>query len=139
MSIILKPLFEILTGEVAVCENILLNYAIMLGIGEIAFQAARSLVGDAYRAGMISGKSAGSILHWTIRLLIYVVIAYLLRAAISIYLLFASIPGWIWICIVGITSCLLIAFWAYRNYTAKKSLNIYKFFYFSKHSYRTIA
>ena len=34
MSIILKPLFEILTGEVAVCENILLNYAIMLGIGE---------------------------------------------------------------------------------------------------------
>lgn len=29
MSIILKPLFEILTGEVAVCENILLNYAIM--------------------------------------------------------------------------------------------------------------
>lgn len=119
MSIILKPLFEILTGEVAVCENILLNYAIMLGIGEIAFQAARSLVGDAYRAGMISGKSAGSILHWSIRLLIYVVIAYLLRAAIAIYLFFASIPGWIWICIVGITSCLLIAFWVYRNYTAK--------------------
>ena len=38
---------------------------------------------------------------------------------IAIYLFFASIPGWIWICIVGITSCLLIAFWAYRNYTAK--------------------
>lgn len=56
MSIILKPLFEILTGEVAVCDNILLNYVIMLGIGEIAFQAAHSLVGDAYRAGMISGK-----------------------------------------------------------------------------------
>lgn len=119
MSIILKPLFEILTGEVTVCENILLNYAIMLGIGEIAFQAARSLVGDAYRAGMISGKSAGSLLHWIIRLLIYVLIAYLLRAAIAIYLFFASIPGWIWICIVGITSCLLIAFWAYRNYTTK--------------------
>ena len=47
MSIILKPLFEILTGEVAVCDNIPLNYVIMLGIGEIAFQAARSLVGDA--------------------------------------------------------------------------------------------
>ena len=119
MSIILKPLFEILTGEVAVCDNILLNYVIMLGVGEIAFQAARSLVGDAYRAGMINGKSAGSILHWIIRLLIYVVIAYLLRAVIAIYLFFASIPGWVWICVVGIASSLLIVFWLNRNYAAK--------------------
>lgn len=120
MSIILKPLFEILTGEVAVCENILLNYAIMLGVGEIALHAAYCLVGDAYRSGTISGKSAGSILHWIIRLLIYVLIAYLLRAAIAIYLFIFSIPGWIWICIVGITSFLSIAFWVYRKYTQKQ-------------------
>ena len=119
MNIILKPLFEILTGEVAVCDNILLNYVIMLGIGEIAFQAAHSFVGDAYRADMISGKSAGSILHWIIRLFIYVLIAYLLRAVIAIYLFFTSIPDWVWLCIIGITSCLLAVCWANRNYTSK--------------------
>ena len=119
MSIILKPLFEILTGEVAVCDNILLNYVIMLGIGEIAFQTARRLVGDAYHSGLIIGRIAGSILHWIIRLFIYVVIAYLLRTLIAIYLFFASIPGWVWLCIIGITSCLLIVFWVNRNYTAK--------------------
>lgn len=119
MSIILKPLFEILTGEVAVCDNIPLNYVIMLGIGEIAFQAARSLVGDAYRSGMICGKSAGSILHWIIHLFVYVVIAYLLRAVIAIYLFFASIPGWVWLCIVGIIGCLSIILLVHRNYTAK--------------------
>ncbi len=107
MSIILKPLFEILTGEVAVCDNILLNYVIMLGIGEIAFQAVRSLVGDAYRSGIISGKSAGSILHWIIRLFIYVLIAYLLRAVIAICIFFANIPSWVWFCIIGIIICLL--------------------------------
>ena len=72
MSIVLKPLFDILTGDVAVMNNVLYNYLIMLVVGEIAFRVAFSLVGDAYNLGLISGKSAGSILHWIIRLVIYV-------------------------------------------------------------------
>lgn len=123
MRIILKPLFEILTGEVAVCDNLLFNYVVMLGIGEVAFWLARSLVGDAYCSGMISGKSAGSILHWLFRLVIYVGIAYLLRAAIAIYFFIVSIPEWVWfvllgLLIFGIVSLIYVNFYRQRGSTA---------------------
>lgn len=96
MKVILKPLFEILTGDVAVCDNIIYNYLIMLIVGEIAFRFAFSLVGDAYDANPISGKSMGSILHWGIRLIIYVIIAYLIRGAIWLYNFIVGIPHWVW-------------------------------------------
>lgn len=121
MSIILKPLFEILTGEVAVCDNILLNYVVMLVIGEIAFRLARSLVGDAYHSGMISGRCAGSILHWLFRLMIYIGTTYLLRAAIAIYVFIVGIPGWVWytllsLFIFGIVT--LVCINLYRQHSA---------------------
>lgn len=96
MKFILKPLFEILTGEVAVCDNIIYNYLIMLFVGEIAFRFAFSLVGDAYDAGLISGKSAGSVLHWVIRFVIYLVVAYLIRGTIWLYNFIVGVPHWIW-------------------------------------------
>lgn len=105
MRIILKPLFEIFTGEIAVCDNLLLNYVVMLGIGEIAFQLAHSLVGDAYHSGMISGKCAGSILHWLFRLVIYIGMAYLLRAAIAIYIFIVDISVWVWHTLLGMLVC----------------------------------
>lgn len=96
MIVILKPLFEILTGDVAVCDNIIYNYLIMLIVGEVAFRFAFSLVGDAYDAGMISGKTAGSILHWIIRFIIYIVVAYLIRGAIWLYNFVTGVPHWVW-------------------------------------------
>lgn len=63
MITILKPLFDILTGDVSVMDNMLYNYLIMLVVGEIAFRFAFSLFGDAYDIGIINGKSADSILH----------------------------------------------------------------------------
>ena len=69
MKIILKPLFDIITGDVAVCNNVLYNYLIMLIVGEIAFRFAFSLVGDVYDTGIIRGKNSGSILFWIIRFL----------------------------------------------------------------------
>lgn len=96
MAPILKPVFDILTGDVAVCDNVLYNYFILFVVGEIAFRSAYSLVGDAYRSGVIDGRAAGSILHWLIRLVIYIVLAYVLHAGIWIYNFVIGIPLWVW-------------------------------------------
>lgn len=109
MKVILKPLFEILTGDVAVCDNIIYNYLIMLIVGEIAFRFAFSLVGDAYDANLISGKSMGSILHWGIRFIIYVIIAYLIRGAIWLYNFIVGIPHWVWWTGLGLIVAIMIA------------------------------
>ncbi|MGL5439357.1 MAG: hypothetical protein ACRDA4_03095 [Filifactoraceae bacterium] len=63
---ILKPIFEILTGEVAVHDNVIYNYLILLIVGEIAFQFAWKFVGGLYHIGIMSSRGAGSIINWTI-------------------------------------------------------------------------
>ena len=108
MSIVLKPLFDILTGDVAVMNNVLYNYLIMLVVGEIAFRVAFSLVGDAYNLGLISGKSAGSILHWIIRLVIYVAIAYLLRGCIWLVRFVIGVPHLVWWTLTGVIVAAMI-------------------------------
>lgn len=105
MAPILKPVFDILTGDVAVCDNILYNHLILLLVGEAAFRYAYRFVGDAYHSGIISGRAAGSILHWAIRLLTYMIIAYLLRAGIWVYDSIIRIPTWVWL--VLLLMCLL--------------------------------
>jgi len=57
---ILKPLFEIITGDVAVCDNIIYNYIVMLGVGEIVYRSAFEIVGRGCRSGDIHGRTAGS-------------------------------------------------------------------------------
>lgn len=92
---ILKPLFEIITGEVAVCENTLLNYILIIIIGEIAYRLSYYLVGKAYSSDLIHGRKTGSFLHWIIRLPVYLFAAYLLRGIIAIYDFCKSIPNMI--------------------------------------------
>lgn len=104
MAPILKPIFDILTGDVAVCDNVLYNYLVLFLVGEIAFRCAHRLVGDAYRSGIICGRAAGSILHWVIRLPIYFVIAYMLRAGIWVYNSIIAIPTWVWLTLL-LTCC----------------------------------
>lgn len=108
MALILKPVFDILTGDVVVCGNILYNYLILLIVGEIAFRCAYCFVGDAYRFGIINGRAAGSILHWIIRLLIYLGVAYLLRIGIWVYHFVIHVPLRRWL-VIGAVCCLLTA------------------------------
>lgn len=108
MALILKPVFDILTGDVVVCGNILYNYLILLIVGEIALRCAYCFVGDAYRFGIINGRAAGSILHWIIRLLIYLGVAYLLRIGIWVYHFVIHVPLRRWL-VIGAVCCLLTA------------------------------
>lgn len=108
MSVILKPLFEVLTGEVMIHDNILYNYVILLLVGEFAFQFAFRTVGELYRSGDISGSMIGSLLHWIFRLGAYVCVAYLLKATIWVYSLIKSIPVWVWWTTLGISVVVVI-------------------------------
>ena len=108
MRVILKPLFEVLTGEVMVHDNILYNYVILLLVGEFAFRIAFRIVGELYRSGDISGSMLGSLLHWTFRLGAYVCVAYLLKATIWLYSLIKSIPIWIWWTTLGVSVVVVI-------------------------------
>lgn len=96
MSLILKPVFDVLTGDVAVCNNVFYNYLVLIVVGELAFRYAYSLVGDAYYSGAINGRAAGSILHWIIRLVLYILIAYFIRAGIWLNSFIETVPSWIW-------------------------------------------
>lgn len=108
MRVILKPLFDVLTGEVMVHDNIVYNYVILLLVGEFAFQIAFRIVGDLYRSGDISGSMIGSLLHWTFRLGAYVCVAYLLKATIWLYNWIKSIPIWVLWTTLGISVVVVV-------------------------------
>ena len=102
MIVVLKPLFEYLTGDVVVCNNIIFNYLALLVIGELAYKFAKRMVGSAYHAGFIDGSNSGSALHWFVRFLFYIAAAYFLRFCIWVYVVIRSIPPWGWFVIGGI-------------------------------------
>ena len=82
MKEILKPIFEIITGEYVILDNVFYNYIIMGFIGIIAFYIAWNLVGKMYRLDIISGKKAVSLIHWIIRLIAFIVIFYIFSLVI---------------------------------------------------------
>ncbi len=109
MKVVLKPLFEILTGEVAVCDNIIYNYLILIIVGEVAFRIAWNFVGDLYAVGAISGSGSGSIIHWTSRLIIYITIAYTIRFFIWLVEIIPTIPIWVYIAVIFVIISIIVA------------------------------
>lgn len=73
----LKPIYEIITGEFILFENIIGNYIAMTIIGIIAFVVAWNFVGLLYNNKIISGKKLGSLIHWTARLIAFVIVFYI--------------------------------------------------------------
>ncbi len=82
MKQILKPVFEIITEEYVLFDNVIYNYIILSIIGVIALKVAWKFVGKLYDYGIIIGKSSGSIIHWIIRLMIFTVLFYILGGII---------------------------------------------------------
>lgn len=71
-----------ITGEYVLFDNVIYNYIILSIIGVIALKVAWNFVGKLYDYGIIIGKSSGSIIHWTIRLMIFTVLFYILSGII---------------------------------------------------------
>lgn len=74
MKEILKPIFEWLTGNYSLFDNVLYNYIAMGIIGLIVFRVAWNIVGSLYKNDIISGRLAGSIIHWVVRFISFAVI-----------------------------------------------------------------
>ena len=62
--------------------NIIYNYITLSIVGIIALKVAWDFVGKLYDSGIIMGKSSGSIIHWTIRLITFIVLFYILSGII---------------------------------------------------------
>ena len=107
MKLILKPIFEILTGDIVVCDNLLANYILLLIVGEIAYRLSFKLVRVAYQSSVIHGKAIGSLLHWGLRIPFYIVTAYLIYGVIKLYEFIAAIPLWLIWTILGIAVIIL--------------------------------
>jgi len=74
-----KLLFELLISPLSVSDNYYLNYIIITIAGVIAFNVAFKVVGD---IGIRGGF--GSLLHWTIRLFVFVFLFRICSLVISI-------------------------------------------------------
>lgn len=82
MKNILKPIFEMITGEYVLFDNVIYNYITLSIVGIIALKVAWNFVGKLYDYGIIMSKSSGSIIHWTIRLITFIVLFYILSGII---------------------------------------------------------
>lgn len=82
MKQILKPVFEMITGEYVLFDNVIYNYITLSIVGIIALKVAWDFVGKLYDYGIIMGKLSGSIIHWTIRLITFIVLFYILSGII---------------------------------------------------------
>ena len=78
MKNILKPIFEMITGEYILFDNVVQNYIAMAIIGAIAYYTAKEFVGYLYHSKVIFGEEMGSIIHWTIRTIVFSTIFYIL-------------------------------------------------------------
>lgn len=103
----MKLLFEYLTSSFSLFDNPIHDYLVMAIIGVIAFRIAYSVVGDFYSLGLINGRESGHVLHWIIRLIVFVVIFYVFATIIRIYRWFSSLPNYKW-WVVGAIVVLII-------------------------------
>lgn len=77
MKYILKPIFEMITGEYILFDNVLYNYIAMGIVGIIALKIAWDFVHQLYDWGIISGSNSGSFIHWSVRTIAFVVVFYI--------------------------------------------------------------
>lgn len=102
MKQILKPIFEIVKGEYILFDNIIYNYIAMAIIGLIAYRIAWKCVKKLYNNDIISGKGIGSIMHWIIRLIVFLLIFYVCSVFIWITKFIYTYKNIILSCTIGI-------------------------------------
>lgn len=107
MSEIFQFCFSILTDQLSLPLNPLIEFIFLALISQLAYKWTFSFIGELYHAGIISGRLAGSFLHWFFRLICFI--------AIWVITYFGIIIGrfigkhWLYIIIgIGITLFLII-------------------------------
>ena len=82
----MKELFDILTSQLSITDNVVADYILIAFVGFIAYKSAFFLVGETSARGGL-----GSILHRTIRFFVFVALVYIIKGIIFLYLFLTSI------------------------------------------------
>ncbi len=69
-----KFIFDLATEPLGLPIEWYYEWIILLVIGEIAYHVAYDKVGALYHSGSISGRAAGSFVHWIIRTVVFVAV-----------------------------------------------------------------
>ncbi len=102
MKGILKPVFEFFIDGFTFFNNPLYNIAAAAIVGAIAYAVAWSFVGFLYNNNMITGRSVGSIIHWTVRAIVFSLIFLIYATIVNLVLFIASVPLWVWLSIAAL-------------------------------------
>lgn len=115
MREVLSFLFDRITDPLGLPIAWYWEWIILAIIAFAAYAIAFQTVGDLYDGGMISGSTAGSILHWIIRLIVFVVIwaityfvIWLVKLIFAHWLLIVSILGGI--LVIAAIICLIVRY-----------------------------
>lgn len=74
MREIFSFIFDRLIDPLGLPISVVWEYVILLAINGVAYVIAYSAVGDMYRSGDISSRTAGSAFHWIIRFIVFIII-----------------------------------------------------------------
>lgn len=91
----MKFIFELLTSPLGLPIPWYIEYLILLVVNTLAFELAYAAVGKLYSGNIIHGKKSGRVLHWTIRIIAFIVLWAILYALIAFVKL--CIAHWIWV------------------------------------------
>lgn len=69
-----KFIFDLATEPLRLPIEWYYKWIILLVIGEIAYHVAYDKIGALYHSGSISGRAAGSFVHWIIRTVVFVAV-----------------------------------------------------------------
>ena len=117
MSTLFKFIFESFTDPLSLPISVFWDYVIIAIIGFLAYVFAYRIVGNMYRGDFISSSTAGSFFHWTIRLVLFVLMFAVVYVIIQVVrFLIAN-----WLLVIGLLFALLLVIYAISEY--KKAYN----------------
>lgn len=119
MRYLLKPIFDLLTGDLVLLGDVINNYIALGIVGLIAFFVAFRATGSLYDMGLITGRSTGSLVHWTIRLIVFAFLFWVLSLIVWIIAVLKSISIWAWF---GAITIIVILATARHSYVQKRSV-----------------
>jgi len=97
---ILKPLFDWYVGNFNFSDNLIANSIVTSVIGLFAFVLAYRFVGWIYQNGFIESRNGGSIIHWIVRVIIFVILYYVAKFTAFVGNFILSIPYWGWVSVL---------------------------------------
>lgn len=91
----MKLIFELLTSPLGLPIPWYIEYIILIVVNTVAFELAYAAVGKLYSDNIIHGKKTGSVLHWIVRILAFLVLWAVLYGLIAFVK--SCIAHWIWV------------------------------------------